>query len=86
MSDDIQSIEANFGEKTIEVRLRFFTNSIADIKGHVLPKHCWPVGMATMPKNDSHGIRNVKPHPFHSLEEISSVVEEILADAGIAVH
>ena len=86
MSGDTQSVEANHGEKTIEVKLRFFTDNIADTKGHVLPKHCWPVGMATMPKNDSHGIRNVKNHPFHSLAEVSSVVEEILADAGITVH
>ena len=86
MSSEVESKEAVHGEKMIEVKIRFWTNNIAETKGHILPKHGWPSGMVIVPANKSHGISAKDPIPFNSLMEISSVLEQVLIESGITVH
>jgi hypothetical protein len=77
---------AKHGEKMIEVRLRFWTNDIAPVKGEILPKNAWTNGWAYMVTNASHGISPSKPVPFHSLMEISEAVRKALVDNGVLLH
>lgn len=86
MSDNIQSVEATYGEKTIETRVRFGTDDIADTERHILPKHCWTSGTIKIPKNDSHGIGSGKAKPFNSLMQIADGIEQILIEAGVRMH
>jgi hypothetical protein len=83
---DSRTREAKYGEKMIEVKLRFWTDQIADEPGHVIPKHAWGFGVARMEKNKSHGIVPGDPIHFHSLMEIGSVVEKVLVAHGITLH
>jgi len=68
--------EALYGEKMIEVKLRFWTNDIAPTKGSVLPKHAWTSDVVRMESNKSHGIMPKAPVPFHSLIDIGAVIEK----------
>ena len=86
MAEDVHSVKARHGEKMIEVRVRFWTNDIAKIKGHIMPKNCWAGGMVYTPKNDSHGIRSSGKKPFHSLDEVQDAIEQAMTDAGIKLH
>jgi hypothetical protein len=54
---DAAAQEAKHGEKMIEVKLRFWTNDIAEKKGDVIPKHAWSSGVVRVERNDSHGIK-----------------------------
>lgn len=36
---DVQEREAQHGQKMIEVKLRFWTDEIAESEGNILPKH-----------------------------------------------
>lgn len=76
---------ARHGETTIEVRLRFWTNGIAETKGYVKEGHCWSSGMVIIPKNDLHEIDPQKV-PFNSLMEITRAIEEAMLGAGITIH
>ena len=80
MCHEAESREAKHGEKTIEVKIRFWTNSIAQSKGHIAPKHCWPSGMVTVPANKSHEISSNCPLPFRSLIDIPNVLERALIE------
>ena len=86
MVESTRSAEARRGEKMIEVRVRFWTNDIAETKGHILPKHCWPAGTVYASKNDSHGIKGSRTMPFNSLDEVQSAIEHAMEDVGIKVH
>ena len=86
MVENTRSVEARRGEKMIEVKVRFWTNNIAETKGHIVPKHCWAGGMIYTPKNASHGIKSSRKKPFHSLDEVQSVIEQAIIDGGIKVH
>ena len=86
MIKDSHSLEADYGEKMIEVRIRFWTNDIAETKGHILPKHCWSAGMVYAPRNDSHGIKSSRRMPFNSLDEVQNAIEQAMEDIGIKVH
>jgi hypothetical protein len=85
MPEDIQSREAKQGQKMIEVKLRFWTNDIAE-EGKVIPKHAWAAGVARIERNPSHGITPGKPEPFHSLLDIGAVIEKVLIKHGIVLH
>ena len=78
--------QAAHGEKMIEVKIRFWTNDIADEKDHVIPGHCWSKGVVSVPGNQSHGIRRVDPIHFHSLLDLPHVIEQVMSSAGIRVH
>lgn len=83
---DAATQEAKHGEKMIEVKLRFWTNDIADTKGEVVPKHAWSSGVVRVERNDSHGIKPGAPLPFHSLLDIGAVVEKVLIEQNIVLH
>ena len=86
MSESVESREAKYGEKMIEVRIRFFTDKIAEGEGQIRPKHAWASGMVRMQRNESHGITPKNPRPFNSLMDIPGVVERVLIQHGIKLH
>jgi hypothetical protein len=77
-----QQRPAVHGEKMIEVKVRFWTDDIAD-EGHIIPKRGWAAGVVRMKSNESHGIVPLKPVPFNSIAEIPSVMEAVLIAHGI---
>lgn len=80
------SPKAVHGEKTIEVKLRFWTNNIAETEGDIEPGHCWAFGAVIVPKNSSHGIGGGEPVHFGSLMKMAAAIEQAMIDAGITVH
>ena len=86
MSEAIKAKEAEHGQKMIEVKLRFWTNDIADAKGKIIPKHAWTSGVVRVEKNRSHGIVPGRPIPFHSLLDIGRAVEKCLIDHDIKLR
>ncbi len=47
----IQELEAQHGQKMIEVKVRFWTNDIATDENMVVPKHAWCSGVVRMERN-----------------------------------
>src|SRR2546422_8566162 len=84
--DTAASLEAKQGEKMIEIKLRFWTNNIADQPNKVVPKNAWTSGVVRMERNKSHGIQPGKPEPFHSLLDVSAIIEKVLIDHGVVLH
>ncbi|HEX4146208.1 MAG TPA: hypothetical protein VHY91_22090 [Pirellulales bacterium] len=80
------SLVAKHGEKMIEVRVRFWTDSIAPEKGALIPKHAWDTGTVDMPKNESHGITAGDTRPFNSILELQAVIADVLAEHGVVLH
>ena len=70
---------APHGEKMIEVKVRFWTNEIAAARGEIIPKNAWSSGVVRMERNEAHGISPKTPRPFHTLMDISAVIERVLA-------
>lgn len=85
-SKDLEQREAPQGEKMIEIRIRFWTNDIAESPGKILPKHAWASGMVIMDRNKSHGIIPKDPIPFHTLMDLTSVLEKTLIAHGVILH
>jgi hypothetical protein len=83
---DVIEREAAQGEKMIEVKLRFWTNDIAEESGKILQKHAWSSGVVRLERNRSHGIEPGKPLPFHSLLDVGAIVEKALIEHGIVLH
>ena len=69
---------ASTGEKMIEVKIRFWTDKIADAKDEIVPRHAWASGVVRMEANESHGISPANPVPFNSLLDLPAVIEEVL--------
>ena len=82
----LAEIEAKYGEKMIEIKLRFWTNDIASDSGKVLPKHAWSNGVVRIEGNKAHGIVPGAPKPFHSLLDVGAVIEKTLIEHGIVLH
>jgi hypothetical protein len=82
---DTAAREAAHGQKMIEIKLRFWTDSIAE-KGKIVPKHAWTSGVARIERNGAHGIDPGKPIPFNSLMEMGQAVEQVLIDHGVTLH
>jgi hypothetical protein len=80
------SREARQNEKMIEVRIRFWTNNIAKSAGQIHPKHAWDSGVVFMERNFSHGIAPANPKPFHTLMDLSAVIEKVLIEHGVRLH
>lgn len=78
--------EATYGEKMIEVKIRFWTDNIASEAGRIVPKHAWASGVVRMESNRSHGIYPKKPIPFNSLLDIGAKIEQVLLDHGVVLH
>jgi hypothetical protein len=83
---DVEQREAQQGERMIEIRIRFWTNELADEKGKIRPKHAWSSGMVIMDRNKSHGIVPKDPMPFNSLMDLLAVIERVLIAHGIILH
>ena len=77
-----RSVKAQHRERMIEVKVRFFTDGMAE-KGYIIPKHAWTNGSIQMDRNNSHGIVPRTPLPFNSLMEIPSVIEKVLIRQGV---
>ena len=82
----INEKEAIQGKKMIEIKLRFWTDEIAESKGKIIPKHCWDTGVVRIARNDLHGITPDAPIPFNSLLEILSKIEKVLENHKIKLH
>lgn len=83
---DLEAKEAKHGQRMIEVKLRFWTDEIAEGKGQILPKHAWGSGVARIERNDAHGIKPAAPVPFNSVLEIGTAIEKVLMAHGIKLH
>ena len=86
MSRAGQAQKPKYGEKMIEVKIRFWTNNLAHNKDSIQPKHAWTSGVVRMERNDSHGIVPGYPSPFNSLMEIPMVIEKVLMKHDIKLH
>ena len=80
------SRQARLNEKMIELRVRFWTNDIAETVGEILPKHAWDSGVVHMQRNVSHEIEPQNPKPFHSLMDLTAVIEKVLVEHGVRLH
>lgn len=78
--------EAQQGERMIEVKVRFWTNNIAQGKGIIRPKHAWSSGVVRVERNRSHDLTPQKSVQFHSLMDLPSVIERTLIAHGIMLH
>ena len=86
MAEAIHEKEAKYGEKMIEVKVRFWTNDIAKGEGQIKPKHAWTSGVIRMERNESHDVIPMYPRPFNSLMEVPAVIEKVLVEHGITLH
>lgn len=84
--DDAIAREARWGERMIEVKVRFWTNDIAEGEGRIHPKHAWGEGVVRMARNRVHDIRPQHPVIFRSLMDLPTVIEKVLIQHGITVH
>lgn len=84
--DTVTAQLATHGEKMIEVKIRFWTNNIAEGQGKIIPKNAWSSGVVRMEPNESHGIRPLNPLPFHTLMDLPAVIEKVLINHGIVLH
>ena len=82
----VEEKEAKHGEKMIEVKIRFWTNKIAEGKDKIKPKNAWTAGVVRMRRNDLHGIKPGSPLPFGSLMHLGAVVEKCLIKHSITLH
>jgi hypothetical protein len=82
----VEAVEAKHGERMIEVRVRFWTNDLADRKGKIRPKHAWAGGEVVMKANDAHGIRPQESAIFNSMAELPAVIEKVLKQHGVTQH
>ena len=81
-----EQVKAEHGEKMIEVKLRFWTNDIAEGKDNIVPKHAWSGGVVRIESNKSHGIVPAAPIPFHSMLDVGRAIEKCLIDQDIVLH
>ena len=86
MSSKGKAITPKYGEKMIEVKVRFWTDDMTSTAGDILPKHAWTAGVVRIERNNSHGIVPSSPKPFNSLMEIPAVIEKVLVQHGIKLH
>lgn len=84
--NDLLAREAEWGKRMIEVKVRFWTDNIAEGKGMVHPKHAWASGVVRIERNDIHGIVPEDPVHFNSLMEIAAALEKVLIQHGIKIH
>jgi hypothetical protein len=82
---DAASRDAAQGERMIKVKLRFWTNDIAE-EGKVVAKHAWSAGVIRMERNNTHGI-----HPW-STKTVSLAAghrcsdRKTLLEHGVLLH
>jgi hypothetical protein len=84
---EIEMREAKYGEKMIEVKIRFWTNDLVPNEpGKIIPKHAWAFGVVRIEGNKSHGIVPGKPRPFHSLLDVGAAIEKTLREHSVTLH
>lgn len=81
-----EEVAVGHGERMIEVKLRFWTNDIAETPNLICRKHAWTSGIARINKNVAHGIKGSDPVPFHSLLDVGRAIEKAMIQAGISLH
>ena len=81
----IEARAAKHGQKMLEVRVRFWTDDIADKKGEIIPKHAWGSGMINIDRNEAHGLTPEKWLAFNSMAEIPAVLEKCLVENGVKI-
>jgi hypothetical protein len=86
MTDPAETREAAWGKRMIEVKVRFWTDNLADGKGKIRPKHAWGAGVVRIERNDAHSIVPVNPIPFNSLLDIPAKIERLLIEQGVQIH
>jgi len=86
MPETIESHEAKLGEKMIEIRVRFWTDELAEKARQIMPKHAWTSGVVRMARNESHDIRPKNPRPLNSLMDLPRIIEMVLIEHGIKLH
>jgi hypothetical protein len=84
--EKVEALEAEHGQKMIEIKLRFWTNNIASDPGKIIPKHAWTSGVVRIERNKAHGIEPGSPKPFHTLLDVGSVIEKVLIEHGLVLH
>jgi hypothetical protein len=85
-SDELGDRVAQWGERMIEVRVRFWTDKIADGRGQIRPRHAWAAGVVLMDRNEAHGINPREPVPFNSLAELPVKIERALMEHEVKIH
>ncbi len=85
-SGSIAAREAKWGEKMIEVKVRFWTNELAENENEIIPNHGWAYGVVRIANNKTHGIAASKPRMFRSLLDIGTVIEQSLIEHGVVLH
>lgn len=84
--DEVTTRDAKWGERMIEIKLRFWTDDIAEGKGKIQPKHAWAAGVVRIGRNKVHDITPQNPVPFNSLMDLSAKIEKVLMQHGITLH
>lgn len=82
----VAPVEAQHGEKMIEVKIRFWTNAIAAEDGKIIPKNAWTNGVVRIQSNKAHGIVAQKPRMFHTLLGIGAAIEKVLTEHEVVLH
>lgn len=77
---------AKHGQKMIQINIRLWTNNISHRKGEIIRKHAWTSGVIRLESNQAHKITLTNPVPFHSLMDLTAVVEKVLIQHGIMLH
>ena len=86
MTSEIETREARWGERMIELRIRFWTDGLAGQNGSIRPKHAWSAGVVRMAVNEAHGISARHPRTFNSLLDLPMAIERVLAEHGVKLH
>ena len=86
MPDSVETREAAHGKRMIEIKVRLWTDGLADGKGKIRPKHAWTAGVVRIERNDAHGIVPLPPLPFNSLMDLMAKIERVILDHGITLH
>lgn len=74
------------GERMIVVKVSFWTDSIAEGKGMIRPKHALGSGVVRLQQNRALGINSQKDLKFNSVMELQAVIEQVLIQAGIKLQ
>lgn len=85
-SGNSEAREAQHGQKMIELKVRFWTDEIAEEPGKIIPKHGWTGGVVRLKTNKAHGVADVDPIPFNSLLDLPAAIERLLIREGIVLH
>lgn len=84
-SVSVDDRESKYGERMIEVKIRFWTDGISAPE-KVRPKHGWTSGVVRIKTNKTHGITTGKARSFNSLLELGTAIEQVLKDHGVVLH